>query len=385
MRKILVPLGAILVLLTSGVAHADSGACSYHGGVNCAIGPAANGDAICNDGNDSSTSYYTTQECLVNVCSAQFASSTYQTYIGSSLSWRQSLQTTISDLLSNLATSSSLDNVAYKGDVASENLSYSEQLQGLQSQEKLAIDALANAPDDEIDSTTIYYQGLINDLSTEHQANLTELASENNAPNAQACTNLWTNVQSEMGAAESYCVSPYNYGPYSMPAQGNLLSCVCKSGYTAVNGKCEDSETACQDAYGQSAYANPDGSCSCPAGDQLDATHHSCDYITPTAPIAEMMPTTAAAVPIATTTTPAVAIANPVSQLIRTTRNIDTLLVHQKSNAASSSRSSVTTVTAAAATVPSPVSTPTQNQPSKSSLWEQLGEWLAKLNPLSWF
>ena len=42
---------------------AISGACSYHGGVNCSSGASTYGNAVCNDGWISSTSYYLTDEC----------------------------------------------------------------------------------------------------------------------------------------------------------------------------------------------------------------------------------------------------------------------------------------------------------------------------------
>lgn len=46
--------------------HADSGACSYHQGVNCSAGASSYGNAICNDGYESSVSYYSISECRVS-------------------------------------------------------------------------------------------------------------------------------------------------------------------------------------------------------------------------------------------------------------------------------------------------------------------------------
>lgn len=46
-----------------GSASAISGACSYHNGVNCSIGANYLGNAVCNDGWVSQTSYYETSEC----------------------------------------------------------------------------------------------------------------------------------------------------------------------------------------------------------------------------------------------------------------------------------------------------------------------------------
>ena len=47
----------------SNKVQAISGACSYHGGVNCTIGANYLGNAICNDGWQSTTSFYDTDEC----------------------------------------------------------------------------------------------------------------------------------------------------------------------------------------------------------------------------------------------------------------------------------------------------------------------------------
>ena len=44
------------------VSNASSGACSYHGGVNCSV-TSSEGNAVCNDGFESSTSYASTDEC----------------------------------------------------------------------------------------------------------------------------------------------------------------------------------------------------------------------------------------------------------------------------------------------------------------------------------
>jgi len=46
-------------------AEATSGACSWHGGVNCSAGADWDGSAICNDGwRDSSVSYYSVKKCM---------------------------------------------------------------------------------------------------------------------------------------------------------------------------------------------------------------------------------------------------------------------------------------------------------------------------------
>lgn len=53
----------IVLILFSNKAYATSGACSYHGGVDCSAGTALDGNAVCSDGTESSVSYSSMSEC----------------------------------------------------------------------------------------------------------------------------------------------------------------------------------------------------------------------------------------------------------------------------------------------------------------------------------
>ena len=75
-KKLILPLLFLgLFSLPHGV-YATSGACSHHAGVDCAAGAAFDGNAICNDGSESSVAYDAMEECLsvpsVPVCTIQF-------------------------------------------------------------------------------------------------------------------------------------------------------------------------------------------------------------------------------------------------------------------------------------------------------------------------
>ncbi len=61
--KALLPVIFLTVLLFPNSSFAVSGACSNHGGVNCSVGAGALGNAMCSDGFQSSTSYYSADEC----------------------------------------------------------------------------------------------------------------------------------------------------------------------------------------------------------------------------------------------------------------------------------------------------------------------------------
>lgn len=69
MKKIITfTIFLVFIFLIPNISHATSGACSSHGGVNCSAGIGNLGaNAVCNDGYESSTSYYDTNECIGNL------------------------------------------------------------------------------------------------------------------------------------------------------------------------------------------------------------------------------------------------------------------------------------------------------------------------------
>lgn len=64
--KIILIFTFILSSISFNLAHATSGACSWHGGVNCSAYSPINGNAICNDGADSGVAYSFMSECSPN-------------------------------------------------------------------------------------------------------------------------------------------------------------------------------------------------------------------------------------------------------------------------------------------------------------------------------
>jgi Putative peptidoglycan binding domain len=76
MKKISIAIiGLLSFSLLSGTVSATSGACSYHGGVNCSSGPNYNGNVICNDGFvNSSVLFSDTDECKVSVVQCNYPS-----------------------------------------------------------------------------------------------------------------------------------------------------------------------------------------------------------------------------------------------------------------------------------------------------------------------
>ena len=63
MKRTFLGFAIVISLFSFDYAHATSGACSYHGGVNCSAGADYFGRAICNDGSSSSIDYSEMHEC----------------------------------------------------------------------------------------------------------------------------------------------------------------------------------------------------------------------------------------------------------------------------------------------------------------------------------
>lgn len=69
MKKLITIFIVLFGLISFNLVFATSGACSYHGGVDCSIYNTSNGNAICKDGVDSSVSYLSMEECKPNFIS----------------------------------------------------------------------------------------------------------------------------------------------------------------------------------------------------------------------------------------------------------------------------------------------------------------------------
>ena len=63
MEKFLIGFCALMLVVVPLKSFATSGACSYHGGVDCGAGADAYGNAICTDGSSSSVPYNDMEEC----------------------------------------------------------------------------------------------------------------------------------------------------------------------------------------------------------------------------------------------------------------------------------------------------------------------------------
>ena len=266
MKKLFyITIGFLIILpLTS---YADSGACSWHGGVDCAAGPGIYGQVICNDGwTGSSVSYSSMSECqptTTDSCTSLLPDCDPSSY-----------DTLISQAEGNAAAQ------CVANGLAGSSACNPEQAAQPYIEAKAACEV-----------QTAAYQSCLN---AQQQLWQQEQQQQQNSPlvlcakvggyldsNGQCqCPSgdVYSKTQNQCIPANSYCTSLY--GPNSYADLSNN-TCACSSGYIFQNGECITQNEACQNIYGQSAFANPDGSCACPAEETPDAVNHLCIYKSP--------------------------------------------------------------------------------------------------------
>lgn len=211
-------------------AFATSGACSWHGGVNCSVGPSLGGYAQCYDGSISSVPYSMMSECnTASLCPQPLA-------IGCT---DESQLQPLEDELNNAQQSCNAQNMRSGGGCVvdpslSQQIQYCEQ--GIQDYQA------------EVQS----YNQCISDAQTQ----------------AQQQTALQTNLQLDLVCASHYGSSHYN-------ASSTTL-CSCDSGYMpGPNGKCELGLLACKQLLGSNTtFAN--NQCACANGYTLNSTQTQC-------------------------------------------------------------------------------------------------------------
>lgn len=207
----IVSLFGLCLLGTPNVILATSGACSYHGGVNCSFGAGPTGGAICSDGTESSVSYYAMQECTVPV---YYGCRTQDEY----------------NLKANLCEQAKANDVSY---CAKEANFYA--ITG-----GVAPPCPSQQPRACIDANICLNE--VNAISAERQVNIQNQA---------------TQVQSNQN---SICVA--SYGVNAEAGAGG--KCKCKSDYffDSTTGKCEVPTRACFDNLGP-YYRVTSNSCAC--------------------------------------------------------------------------------------------------------------------------
>lgn len=238
MKKILISsLFLLTVLLVPHTSFATSGACSYHGGVDCSAGASLTGNAICSDGYISSTSYYLTAECssttFINRCPYPMPQGCSQT---SQLGYYQTMIT-----LANRDGTNA--------DTAIANLA--------KCQQEIA---------DYADLITKHNQCMVNEYGYDPVSG--------KIVQTKAQTDAIANAQVEAAkqlASQNEASCHNSMGPNSNFNSGR---CYCNPGYLTFNGKCvsqDDALNICKVTGGPNSFVIGSENCGCIGGYQKNS------------------------------------------------------------------------------------------------------------------
>ena len=228
-NKFILAVVFILSFISFNSTLATSGACSDPGGVNCSIYSTLNGNAICNDGADSTVSYLSMIECKPNLISCS------QWATGCSIS---SIQQQCADNLANA-----------RGIFASGGMGGSGEAGTMQNQINADCQNQINACQSEINA---YNECLSQQQQQFSQYNL-------------MLSKITCHMQG--GVHDNY--------------DNNSKLCLCDAGYTMENDKCITYDQSCQNLYGLNIHVDKDNTnnCKCNDGYQFNTTKKQCELI----------------------------------------------------------------------------------------------------------
>ncbi len=215
-------------------ALATSGECSYHGGVNCAAGASANGDAICNDGAISSVPYSETDECSTTISCFTSNEVTQLT---------QSLEQQYGTVIQNLENEEQ-SAIAQIQQQAEENLqqynnesSLLNQYHGYNSTQGQATDNIQSQEQADIESTSGQYGLSIAEAKSELAQQEEKIALEQCAPQQEAWLNYVSSTDScyEQNGLTPSCLSASAPQPSTPAAVASSLSAPTNLSATAIS------------------------------------------------------------------------------------------------------------------------------------------------------
>ncbi|MEI7462895.1 MAG: hypothetical protein WCK03_00695 [Candidatus Taylorbacteria bacterium] len=206
MKKVI--LITIAIISSHSYAYATSGACSYHGGVNCSAGADTDGSAICNDGwRDSTVSFSSINECYVQspIDTCAYPANSYGATCSTETDYSTVLQS-----VNNLRQTYSQSNFRSGGEYT--NTDYSSIGQSQLDSCRAGIN-LHNAQ-------MAVYNECKQNYSNQQKAYLQSLIDKNNADKT---TNLDTSCKSQ-------------FGTHSIPSTTSGY-CSCEQGYSFDSSK----------------------------------------------------------------------------------------------------------------------------------------------------
>ncbi len=255
-----------LIVIFPSVIKATSGACSSHGGVNCSAGMGNLGaNAICNDGFESSTSYYDTKECTGNfsTCSEPIKGSCSDN----------------SDIVRHCGTPSQYTYEMY--DICRNDCQ--NQINQYQSQLQTYNNCISNTNQNYTsNTTTIDKDTYVNQKMQEYcvgkygnsvKYNSTKIVCE--------CIDGYfmnSNMQCMLKEQvyQERCVERDGLNSKYDPTTNN---CKCNDGYVIGNtedSKCETLDQFCTDHYGLNVHVE-DNKCTCNSGYTLNISNSICE------------------------------------------------------------------------------------------------------------
>jgi len=234
---------------------ATSGACSWHGGVNCAVGPDWDGSVICNDGwKDSGVSFYSTDECFSTdvYCTTSELESLRQKY-------------GVPKILAEIdSIMQEIDDLEAQADAMEE---YTPERTYLFSKiESLALEAQQKQ----------YTLGLINDqIDTECSALGYDRQQQDYLEQQKF---LMEKQQNELESQQTELEELLKQlKALSCPANSTYRdgSCFCNNGYVAKGSICITYTQNCQNQYGINSYGDKNY-CYCKSGYEWNSSKTTC-------------------------------------------------------------------------------------------------------------
>ncbi len=284
----------VLFSLIAQPASADSGACSWHGGVNCAAGSGVHGGAICNDGYESSVSYSSMDECRQDkMCKPDYLEeikgyvqlpalrNIYRQGADSSIARLRSLVTYFQNTVASQITSTHQGYTPLYAQIEADRQKAIQSAEALASQLNPYSSArISSNTDNYLQSINATYDGQIQSLRAQETAyvQLAQAKANEYVARANYCISVEEGYISLMGVMDRFCAS--KYGANVEPTD-NLMICQCRAGYEFNNAKTQcvailtcplNSERVGQD-------------CTCNAGYAWNQNKTSCDFVVVAAPV----------------------------------------------------------------------------------------------------
>jgi len=253
MKKIIF-VSLLLLSIQFQNVYATSGACSYHGGVNCSAGASSYGKAICNDGWESSTYYSLTDECKssnYDVCSYSYSSLELNNYKNKNTEMRSALRKSIDADIIFRETSLAKLQTQYDtsvNELQNENdAMWQESLDNIEKQRQGALEqakaasyaanpyaASSGGVDFGGDAINKKYDDLAESVRRQvgvSNSRVSVLKAQSNIYTSkfQSKIDCLKNIKDGFNTLEESCIN--QYGSYAIASSQNLKTCICIDGY----------------------------------------------------------------------------------------------------------------------------------------------------------